>query len=57
MNKNPKASHVSTKESVENRIMQCNPILECVGNAKTARNDNSSRFGKYTVLYIDKETK
>jgi len=48
----PKKEGEEDKGSLEDQIIQCNPVMEAFGNATTTRNNNSSRFGKFIRIHF-----
>ena len=51
------SNNYSLDDSISNKIISCNHLIECMGNAKTIKNDNSSRFGKFIKLFFNSDNK
>ncbi|KRT84142.1 Myosin head, partial [Oryctes borbonicus] len=45
----------TTETQIEKKVLASSPVMEAIGNAKTTRNDNSSRFGKFIELQLNKQ--
>lgn len=51
------SSNYGLDSEISKKIINCNHIIECFGNAKTIKNNNSSRFGKFIKLFLNDKNK